>query len=401
MPNKKAIAAKENVYYGNTYWNDLPLVAKEINQRITGSPSTTWYDHFFKTHKGPFKKILILNCGNGWLERELYGQGYISGEVVGIDYSKDLLKTARSEAKSLSGLSYYQMDTNAAKFPGENYDLIINLASAHHIAYINRVFCSLLKIISKDGLFLNYDYVGPHRNQYPVKQWLAVWELNEKLPKKIRQDMRYPHLPTMLATDPSEAIHSELILETTKRYFDIDFIKPSGGALAYLLITHNQTMFKASKKSAHESLRLIMKEDKKYLSLFPDESMFAYWVAKPKKAVLKRKSALAAYQKEENFRERSAAKNGGQYYDLQPIQRLYLELSDLRIAKEHKELTIHELQQTLSSQQKIIDDLNKRFRLIYGSPVWKLAAVAARAYKAGLGKARSPADNRSSTRSKK
>ena len=49
-----------------------------------------------------FQRALILNCGNGWVERVLVEHGLVR-EAVGIDYSTDLLEEARAAA-SASGL---------------------------------------------------------------------------------------------------------------------------------------------------------------------------------------------------------------------------------------------------------------------------------------------------------
>ena len=66
------------------------------------------------------------------------------------------------------------------------------------------------------------DYVGPHRNQYTSAAWERAWSINDELPAQVRQIMTYPDLPTMLRDDPTEAIHSELIVETLHRYFHVE-----------------------------------------------------------------------------------------------------------------------------------------------------------------------------------
>ena len=58
-------------------------------------------------------------------------------------------------------------------------------------------------------------------------------ELWDQLPAPLRTKMSYPHVPTMIATDPTEAIHSDLIVETLARYFDLVEVRPVGGAIAY------------------------------------------------------------------------------------------------------------------------------------------------------------------------
>lgn len=342
-----APSSGQSVYYTGSYWNDFPRISKEINQRATGDPKQTWSAHFFSTHKKPFKKVLMLNCGNGWLERELYKNGYIK-DLVGVDYDDGLLKEAREKSKKMP-FKYYKMDINSAKFPEQDFDLVINHASGHHIANLNKVFNELLKIVTDNSIFLNYDYVGPHRNQYPFHQWDAVHRLNRKLPASCRQELTYPHLPTMLVTDPSEAVHSELLLETMKRFFDFKFFKPLGGALAYPLLTHNSAIQSAPKKDVKKALDIIIKADAEHLGKKPDSTMFAYWAARPRKSVLTETAKLKAYQREENRRETASLRNKGHYYDLALIQELNQELDDLRITKQHKEAYIEELQKKIDS----------------------------------------------------
>jgi SAM-dependent methyltransferase len=347
------------VYYTGKYWNDFPAAVAEINRRATGDPKTVWYDHFFKNQGHKFNKVLMLNCGNGWVEREMHDKGYFGGEVVGVDFADDLLEEARQKASKLP-FRYYKMDINTAKFPEGDFDLVINHAAGHHIAKVNKVFTELLRIMTGDGVFLNYDYVGPHRNQYPIDQWHAAHQLNQTLPNHVRQALSYPHLPTMLVTDPSEAIHAELILPVMRRYFDFDFFKPVGGALAYLLLTHNQAIQKASKPDVLKTVKAIMAADGTYHDQHPEHTMFAYWAGKPRKAELKNTEKLRDYQKEEDEREKRAAQQGGHYYDLNLIQQLYQELDDLRIAKQHKQSTIEELQKENDALRAEIQKLQDR-----------------------------------------
>ena len=233
------------VYYRGRYWNDYDIVVRKINERICGDPALMWYEHFAKESSRTFECALILNCGNGWVERELLNSGLIL-RAVGIDYAEDLLAEARdAAARENLPLTYEQANVNAGTFPAQEFDLVVNHAAAHHIAAIDRVFREVCRLLPEDGWFVSFDYIGPHRNQYRPSAWEAAWQLNEKIPSALRQDLRYPHLPTMLADDPTEAIHSELIVETFHRYFTVGQFTPLGGAIAYPLLTHNSKMWEA------------------------------------------------------------------------------------------------------------------------------------------------------------
>ena len=310
-----------DIYYKNTYWNDLKQVNEFINKRISNDKEKNCYKYFQELTKNrKFNKALMLNCGNGWVERELINIGLIK-EAVGIDYSENLIAEARSNAAKLP-LRYYIVDTNTAIFPETGFDLVVNHAAAHHIAYINKVFLKISELLPKDGYFISMDYVGPHRNQYPREQWKAARELNQRLPKILRQEMRYPHLPTMLATDPTEAIHSELIIDTMNRYFHIEHHHKIGGALAYLLLTFNDNFFKASEEDKEKWIQFILEEDSRYLLNNPMSSIFDFIVARSNKESLTDKKKIERFQEAENKREKYAMKNNGQYYKLVMIQSL-------------------------------------------------------------------------------
>lgn len=318
---KYTVNQNSDIYYKNTYWNDHRQVNEFMNLRVSGEKGKNGYKYFQEITKNrKFNKALMLNCGNGCWERELVDIGLIK-EAVGIDYSENLIAEAESNAAGRS-LRYYVMDTNTVAFPEAGYDLVVNHAAAHHIAYINKVFQKIAEILPEDGYFVSMDYVGPHRNQYPLKQWNAALELNQRLPQKLRQEMRYPHLPTMLVTDPTEAIHSELIIDTMSRFFHIDYHQKIGGALAYLLLTFNDNFFKAGEDDREKWIRFVLEEDGKYLLNNPKSSMFDFVIARPNKEILNDAEKLKSFQKMEDEREEQAMKNNGQYYEVLMTQSL-------------------------------------------------------------------------------
>ncbi|HEY6428027.1 MAG TPA: class I SAM-dependent methyltransferase [Acidimicrobiales bacterium] len=304
-----------DVYYQGRYWNDYDAVVRMINERISGDPALTWYEHFAKVSNRTFERALILNCGNGWVERDLLDSGLILG-AVGIDYSEELLGEARAAAERGNlPLAYEQANVNAGKFPRQGLDLVVNHAAAHHIAAIDRVFREICRILPEEGWFVSFDYVGPHRNQYLASAWEAAWELNEQIPESLRQDLRYPHLPTMLVDDPTEAIHSELILQTFRRYFTVRQLTPLGGAIAYPLLTHNTKMWEAVDVGARsEWVARILQADDQFLAENPDSSLFAYFAGMPDKSVLGRIGQLSEWEAAETERESRASRNGGEYY---------------------------------------------------------------------------------------
>jgi SAM-dependent methyltransferase len=341
-PRSYTVAEDSSVYYGGGYWNDLPQVAAYIERRATGTPDTDWYTHLKAVAGGrTFRKALFLNCGNGWVERKLLEAGIVE-EAVGTDISAELLDRARKAAAD-AGLNarYHARDVNTADLPEDGYDLVVNFAAAHHIAYLDKVLRRVCEVLPEDGVFVSVDYVGPHRNQYTHEQWQAAHALNDRLPAGFRSALNYPHLPTMLAGDPTEAIHSELILDTVRRYFRLEELNPIGGGLAYLLLSFNSTVHDNPGPERDAVVEQVLEADAAWTAEHPDQSLFAFFWGRPIKAVLAQQETLAAWTREEEDREQAAAAGGGQYYPLTVLQQLTQEVETLRLHNSHLMADLH------------------------------------------------------------
>jgi SAM-dependent methyltransferase len=317
----------QGIYYGDGYWNELEPVQRMFSERISSGAPGQWFRGFSERHGKPFKRALILNCGNGWVEREMASANLFE-EAVGIDYSEALLDEARLAATAAGlPLTYRQMNINKASFEDGEYDLAVNHAAAHHIAQIDHVFREICRILPEDGWFLSLDYVGPHRNQYTTEAWEQAWRVNEQLPAQVRQSMSYPHLPTMLHDDPTEAIHSELIVETLQRYFHVERFVPLGGAIAYPLLTFNAGLLElADEREKATWIEHVLRADAAFLDEHPDSTLFVYVEARPNKQALEQSAALAGWEREETEREESARVNGGEYYPRTALQDAYTRL---------------------------------------------------------------------------
>jgi len=311
-------------YYGDRYWNSISMVETELRRRAADQIGQSFGQKLLEWNGRPFNKAIALNCGNGWVERELVRTGVVCC-AVGLDISDPLLDTARqSAAAEHLDIEYHKVDTNTASFDFPGVDLVVNYAAMHHVASIDRVMRQFCSVLPADGAFMSWDYIGPHRNQYPEHQWAAIERLNQSLPPKLRKQLAYPHLPTMLATDPTEAIHSELIMSTMRRYFHLDHVRYLGGALAYEVLCFNNAFFDGADHS--DWVQRILDVDAAYMATDDAEpnSLFAYVLARPNKAALLDETRLAEWTREETEREAAAAAQGGRYYpDTTVAQRLY------------------------------------------------------------------------------
>jgi SAM-dependent methyltransferase len=331
------------VYYQGSYWNNLDCTQRMINGRISGDDGIGWWQHFAKRSNRSFNRGLFLNCGNGWVEREMVEAGFVK-EAVGIDYSTSLLDEARSAAGSLP-IRYEQVNINVDELPGDEFDLVVNMAAAHHITMIDRVFRDLCTILPEDGWFISFDYVGPHRDQYLPEAWDTLWKLNMQLPEEVRQTLSYPYLPLMLVFDPTEGVHSELILPVLHRYFNVDEFAPLGGAIAYPILTFNSKLFALPDAQEREKWgQFVLDQDAEYLASHPESTLFAYFTAQPNKSVLQKTTRLAMWQQEEEEREARAASNGGEYFQRSAFHDAYEDLSLLQQANADLRLQLETIQ---------------------------------------------------------
>lgn len=301
------------VYYSGTYWNDFPPVQEYICENFTGDKGKSWIDDFRQRFaEKPFDHGLFLNCGNGWVEREFIDKNIIK-QATGFDYSLDLLSLAQKE-RGPRPIHYFQADVNQVIFKEDHFDLIVNVAALHHVQFINRLCRILCHTLKPEGHFVNFDYVGPHRNQYSLLNWLLINLANRSLSPAVRKSpLIKPHLPTMLYADPTEAIHSELIFKTMSNYFDIVERHPTGGGIAYPILTHNQKIKDVPAQVANQQISKLLRIDKKLSHLKIVPPFFSYFVAKPRKEVLLGKRTLAYHQNLENQRENWAGEHGGTY----------------------------------------------------------------------------------------
>ena len=302
-----------------------------MNRRATGVSTLNWIDYLKSVRPNGFDTVLVLNCGNGWVERELLSSG-IARHAVGIDISEELLEHARGAA-SLAELNaeYFAMNINYGTIPNGSYDLVLNHAAGHHIAYVDRVLRQIAHAIDPEGLFVSWDYTGPHRNQYGARAWEKVVDINSQLPKDLQADLQYPHLPTMLIDDPSEAIHSELFLKVKNRYFDFVYEKHIGGAIAYPLLTFNQNIFGAQTEYSSKYVANILQEDADYTDLNPDDNLFSFTIARVRDLESIPQSLLDQWATEEEKRESEAKANGGRYYGPAVIGALYERIEEARV----------------------------------------------------------------------
>lgn len=317
-------------YKGTIYWNNFEETRHRENERISGDRRIDWMQHFKDTY-GTFERALIINCGHGWVERTLYELGVVKA-VVGLDCGVAALTTAKAEAARIGmPAEYICSDVNVFETDDLSFDLVVNHAAMHHVAFIDRVTRALRNYLTPNGRYLLYDYVGPDRNQYSWEVWSRMLEFNETLPERFRTRPPYAHLKTMLATDPTEAVHSAVQLDVLRRYFEVTERVDLGGGIAYTLMFENRVLFdQRNTPEGKTTVERLLDADREFLAEKPESNLFSYCVAEPLSAELDDPKQLAEWTAEEDAREERARANGGIYHPTSALEIIYNWIADLR-----------------------------------------------------------------------
>ena len=272
------------LHYSAEYWNDLEQVQRYKNRLATGNKNKDWIVDILSRFKQflPFKKVLIVGCGNGWLERKLFDLR-IGIHFDAFDISESYLETAKKEKGSRS-IDYFVDDINTMKKIKNNYyDAIFNNAVLNHTEKLEFAFSKLAKALKPNGLMFNEEYVGPARNQYTNTHLEIMKKISEKLPEHLRS--KYPLRPSLenFRVEPTEAIHSDKIRETFENLFDVVYQRNLNGGIAYQILWNNVKQFKnSSDPDTKNELKKLIDQDETLSKNNKVPILFWYGVGIPK-----------------------------------------------------------------------------------------------------------------------
>ncbi|SHO42839.1 hypothetical protein NSIN_10196 [Nitrosotalea sinensis] len=270
-------------HYSAQFWNHLDEIKSYLNRLSTGDENTNWMQDIPKRFKQyiPFHKVLVVGCGNGWVERTLFDLG-IAKHFDAFDISEEYLTTAK-EQKGNRPINYFISDINEMKnISNAEYDAVFNVAILHHAENIEYALKRLTEVLKPNGLMFNWEYVGPSRNQYSEEHVKRMQEIMESLPVKFRSTHSLRPPIENFRVEPTEAIHSDLIRPLFSKYFDIIYERDLNGGIAYQILWNNIDEFKKGDKDAVEHLEFLINKDNEYTQLKKVPVLFWYSVGKPK-----------------------------------------------------------------------------------------------------------------------
>lgn len=283
MTSEEGQSLKNYSHYSDKYWNDIPQVINYKNKLSTDDKNTHWIDDIPKRFKEfiPFDNVLIVGCGNGWLERKLFDMK-ISKNFDAFDISEKYIQEAESKKENRT-IHYFIDDINDLQNIGhKKYDAIFNFAILHHATKIDDAMKKLSQSLKPDGLIFNEEYVGPARNQYSDEHLRIMLEVMSDLPERFRSKHSLRPPLENFRVEPSEAIHSDLVIPMFKKYFDIVYERNMNGGIAYMLLWNNIEQFMINNDESSKWLEYMLKQDTKFTEQGKIPTLFWYCVGKPK-----------------------------------------------------------------------------------------------------------------------
>ena len=319
MPSQEKTPPTGTNHYAAKYWNDLPEIRSYLCRNATGDNRLWWIPYFKQRYaQKPFATCLIIACGNGRIERELYDNG-IALEFDAFDYSDTYLNEARAK-KGTRPINYFKSSFESLSLQ-KKYDLVVNVAALHHVECLEALLEKIALSMPPYGMFVNWDYVGPNRNQYTDEHLKLMESVNASLPPKYqtKHPLRHP-LETYIQGDITEAIRSAEILPAFETHFEMIERHNLGGGVAYQLLWNNIEEFTGDDPEAKAILQKIIDLDERYTQHKVVPNLFAFFIGSPRQASREEQARIAAFyhqrlgelqdmQKEENNVLRGQMKN--------------------------------------------------------------------------------------------
>lgn len=101
------------------------------------------------------KQIIDIGCGGGIYTKELALMG--AKNVVGLDFSKEILQAAKENCNNFSNISFIHGDAHNIPYPNETFDIVISRAVIHHLQDIPTFLREASRILNKNGLLILQD----------------------------------------------------------------------------------------------------------------------------------------------------------------------------------------------------------------------------------------------------
>jgi SAM-dependent methyltransferase len=209
-------------------WMANTAVLMHLNERATGDPARDWLSSWaHRWFVGDALRVLVLGCGEGWLERALAQWPFVA-HIDAVDFAEEAVQRAREQARGIGKIAYGVIDLNRDELPANTYDVVVAHSVLHHIANLEHAYAQLERCMKAEATLIVNEYVGPDRFQFS-DDVLAI--MNTLLAAIGAPPRTRPTVEEMIANDPTEAVRASELITFTRRFFDVREEKRIGGTL--------------------------------------------------------------------------------------------------------------------------------------------------------------------------
>jgi ubiquinone/menaquinone biosynthesis C-methylase UbiE len=149
----------------------------------------------------PAGSLLDVGCGPGSIVLKI-AQRCRHLSIVGLDYSQNMIETARRTAAEmgLDGRVFFQRgDAGRMPFADGSFDVVLSNSVLHHLADPTRMFREMVRVTRPGGAILVRDLRRPSRIAYP---WHVRWHgrhYSGMMRKLFEDSVRAAYTPEELA----------------------------------------------------------------------------------------------------------------------------------------------------------------------------------------------------------
>ncbi|MEI4800709.1 class I SAM-dependent methyltransferase [Bacillus sp. NPDC077411] len=101
------------------------------------------------------KRVIDIGCGGGIYTKQLAMMG--AAEVIGVDFSNQMIQAAKENCTHTSNVSFIQGDAYNIPFADETFDIVLSRAVIHHLDYIPKFLQEAYRILKRGGILILQD----------------------------------------------------------------------------------------------------------------------------------------------------------------------------------------------------------------------------------------------------
>ncbi len=275
------------------YWEKVPLIERIQQTRLRGGDPDRYasvYDYALSRWGGPLpRRPLTALCVGCRREPPVPEQILATERVVNVVVvDNDAVRLENLLERNIEGVECWQMDLNVDPLPKGPFDLVACYDTLHRLRELEHIFAEFDKVMSRGGLLVCRDYIGPNRLQFPEELMQLVNATLQLLPEELRIDesgevreAQYaPGLDQMLRLDPTKAIRSESILGIAKSRLKMLEIVPMGGSLMAPLLAGLAENFRETTPETDRILQALLDVEMRLVQGGMIASHYAFFVGR-------------------------------------------------------------------------------------------------------------------------